>query len=106
MVSIATAAALLTWGMIALTHLRFRRIRDARASSSDGGFRAPGCPWLNYACLAFLALVLALMTQLEDTRPAVLLLPLWLGMLYTGFRLKKAREKRRGAARDAEDRPR
>lgn len=105
-VSIATAAALLTWGMIALTHLRFRRIRDARASSGDGGFRAPGCPWLNYACLAFLALVLALMTQLDDTRPAVLLLPLWLGVLYTGFRLKKAREKRRDAARNAEARPR
>ena len=67
-VSIATAAALLTWGMIALTHLRFRRIRDARASSGDGGFRAPGCPWLNYACLAFLALVLALMTP--PTTPA------------------------------------
>ena len=60
---------------------------------------------LNRSLSLLLALVLALMTQLEDTRPAVLLLPLWLGMLYTGFRLKKAREKRRGAARDAEDRP-
>ena len=105
-VSVATAAALLTWGMIALTHIRFRRIRDARGQGEKDSFRAPGCPWLNYLCLAFLALVLALMTRLDGTRPAVFALPLWLAVLYAGFRLKKAREKRRGAARETPSRPR
>lgn len=98
-VSIATAAALLTWGMIALTHMRFRRIRDARGLGGRDGFRAPGCPWLNRLCLAFLALVLALMTQLDSMRPAALALPLWLAALYAGFRLKKARERHGRATR-------
>lgn len=105
-VSVATAAALLTWGMIALTHIRFRRIRNARGPYDKDGFHAPGCPWLNYLCLAFLALVLALMTRLDATRPAVLALPLWLAALYAGFRLKKAREKQRHRARQADSRPR
>lgn len=99
-VAIATAAALATWGMIALVHLRFRKAQARRATALC--FPAPGWPWLNYCCLAFLALVLGLMTQLESTRPAVIVLPLWLGALYLGFRLKKARALRRAADADSE----
>lgn len=30
------------------------------------------------------------MTQLESTRPAVIVLPLWLGALYLGFQAEKS----------------
>ena len=75
-------------------------------------FRRRGiCFWIGIACVVagvfiILALVLALMTRLDGTRPAVFALPLWLAVLYAGFRLKKAREKRRGAARETPSRPR
>jgi len=82
--AVATAAAAITWMMIVLVHLRFRKAhaRDALL------FPAPFHPWTNYLCIAFLVMLVGLMTQLDDTRPAVYVLPVWLGALYAGYRLK------------------
>ncbi len=80
--AVATAAAALTWAMIVLVHLRFRRAH-ARASLH---FAAPWYPWANWLCVAFLVLLVALMTQLESTRPAVYVLPAWVLVLYAGYR--------------------
>jgi AAT family amino acid transporter/aromatic amino acid transport protein AroP len=83
--AVATAAAALTWLMIVLVHLKFRR-------AHAGGtllFPAPWHPWTNYLCVAFLVLVVALMTQLDDTRPAVYVLPAWILILYLGYRLRR-----------------
>lgn len=99
-IAVATAAALLTWGLIALVHMRFRGAYARLGLQTR--FRAPGCPWLNWVCLAFLGLVLALMTLLDSTRPAAIALPLWLGLLWLGFRLKKTRQKQ-AAARPGTD---
>ncbi len=89
--SVATIGAVITWAMIVLVHLRFRNAHRDDAAALI--FRTPLCPYANYACLAFLALVVAVMTQLESTRMAVIVLPVWLTVLYAGFRIKKAREK-------------
>ncbi|MGB3837417.1 MAG: amino acid permease [Castellaniella sp.] len=83
--AVATAAAATTWMMIVLVHLRFRRAHAA----SKLYFRAPGFPWANYLCAGFLLMLIALMTQLEDTRPAVYVLPVWLAVLYAGYRLRR-----------------
>ncbi|MGB6007164.1 amino acid permease [Castellaniella sp.] len=83
--AVATAAAATTWMMIVLVHLRFRRAHDA----SKLHFLSPGFPWVNYLCAAFLVGLVALMTQLDDTRPAVYVLPVWLGVLYAGYRLRQ-----------------
>ena len=83
--AVATAAAAITWMMIVLVHLRFRKAhaRDALL------FPAPFHPWTNYLCIAFLIMLVGLMTQLDDTRPAVYVLPVWLAVLYLGYRLRQ-----------------
>ncbi|WP_417252053.1 amino acid permease [Castellaniella sp.] len=83
--AVATAAAATTWMMIVLVHLRFRRAHTRSALY----FRAPWFPWANYLCAGFLLMLIALMTQLEDTRPAVYVLPVWLAVLYAGYRLRR-----------------
>lgn len=85
LISIAVAAVVVSWFVITVTHIKFRRAK----SGSKGGFRAPGFPWINYLCLLFLVMIVALMTQLEDMRLAVYLLPAWLGALWCGYALKK-----------------
>lgn len=83
--AVATAAAATTWMMIVLVHLRFRRAHDA----AQLHFPSPGFPWVNYLCAAFLLALVGLMTQLDDTRPAVYVLPVWLLVLYVGYRLRQ-----------------
>lgn len=92
--SIATIGAVITWSMIVLVHLRFRKFHAARVHELT--FKTPFYPYANYLCLAFLACIVCLMTQLDDTRTAVYVLPLWLLILCCGFIIKKRREKRLG----------
>ncbi|CAM5200009.1 AAT family amino acid transporter/aromatic amino acid transport protein AroP OS=Castellaniella defragrans OX=75697 GN=HNR28_001616 PE=4 SV=1 [Castellaniella defragrans] len=82
--AVATAAAALTWLMIVLVHLKFRQVHE-RATLL---FPAPWHPWTNYLCIAFLLGVVGLMTQLDDTRPAVYVLPVWIVALFVGYRLR------------------
>ncbi len=83
--AVATAAAALTWGMIILVHLKFRKAHARKTLH----FPAPLFPWTNWLCVVFLLMLIGLMTQLDSTRPAVYALPAWLLVLYIGYRLKK-----------------
>ncbi|MBS1180782.1 MAG: hypothetical protein H6Q99_662 [Proteobacteria bacterium] len=85
--AVATTAATITWVMIVLVHLKFRK-----AHAKDAGqltFPAPFYPIANYFCVAFMALIIVMMTQMPDMRMAVLVLPVWLIVLYVGFLLRK-----------------
>ena len=85
--SIAMASVIISWGTIVITHLKFRRLyaREGRRAK----FRAPFFPVVNYICLAFLVMMYALMTQIPDMQFAVLVLPVWLFVLWLGYRRKK-----------------
>ncbi|SKA38752.1 amino acid permease [Consotaella salsifontis] len=84
--ALATTAATITWGMIMLVHLRFRRAHAGKVSQL--AFPAPFFPYANYACVAFMVLIVVMMTQLDSMRNAVYVLPVWLAVLYVGFRVK------------------
>ena len=85
--SIAMASVIISWGTIVITHLKFRCLyaREGRRAK----FRAPFFPVVNYICLAFLVMMYALMTQIPDMQFAVLVLPVWLFVLWLGYRRKK-----------------
>ncbi|HET7267601.1 MAG TPA: amino acid permease [Oleiagrimonas sp.] len=85
--ALATAAAALTWMMIVLVHLKFRKAHRR----ADLHFASPWYPLANYLCVAFLLLVVGMMTQLDSMRPAVWVLPIWLLVLYGGYRLRQWR---------------
>lgn len=84
MLSIATCAAVISWAAIIVTHIKFR----AQRAENLPEFRSIGFPIVNYFCLAFLAGVILLMLTMEDMRPAVLILPIWILAIYLGYRSK------------------
>ncbi|HEX7381931.1 MAG TPA: amino acid permease [Nevskiaceae bacterium] len=93
--AVATAAAIITWMMIVLVHLKFRATHEKRQTHLH--FPSLWYPWANYLCALFLVMLVALMTQLDSTRPAVYVIPIWIAVLYVGYVAKK----RYGATRAA-----
>lgn len=88
LIAIAVIAAIISWVVIVVVNLKFCKAQGENAQQLE--FRTPWHPYSNYVCLAFLIMVAALMTQIEDMQLAVGILPVWLLILYIGFRLKKA----------------
>ena len=81
--AVATTAATITWVMIVLVHMRFRKAHAADVSKLT--FPAPFYPIANYFCVGFMALIIVMMTQMESMQMAVFVLPAWLIVLYVGF---------------------
>ncbi len=84
--SVALVGALWTWGMIMVTHLRFRRA-VAEGRIQGRGFRMPGGPVANWGVLAFLALIAVFLGVDPETRVALYVAPIWFGILALGYRL-------------------
>lgn len=80
LIPIVVGSELITWSIIALSHLRFR----ARESTSV--YKAPFFPITNYLCLAYFALIYVLMTQDPSSHAGAIALPLWFcGLLIVGL---------------------
>lgn len=86
LISIAVAAVVVSWFIITVTHIKFRKLRGVTAN--DLTFKALGYPYVNYLCLLFLCFIVIMMTQIPDMQLAVGLMPFWLGGLWLGYRLK------------------
>ncbi|MBC9784080.1 amino acid permease [Heliobacterium chlorum] len=86
LISVAILAAIINWTMITVTHLKFRKAHAHEAHKLD--FKAPWYPYTNYICLAFLALIFGLMATMEDMQISVYLAPLWIGLLWIGYKVK------------------
>jgi AAT family amino acid transporter len=87
--SITLIGTLWTWGIILISHLAYRRaVQAGRVSAAP--FRMPGAPFANWAVLAFLVLVTALLALDPDTRVALYVAPFWFALLGVGYlRLKR-----------------
>lgn len=82
--SVATVAAVFTWGIIASAHLRYRAaVRAGRLRPV--AFRMPLAPVSNYFVLAFLVLVLVLLAFDAESRVALYVAPLWAAILMAGY---------------------
>ncbi|KLU61324.1 aromatic amino acid transport protein AroP [Peptococcaceae bacterium CEB3] len=92
LMSIATFAAVISWSVIVITSLKFRKAKDATKLE----FKTPGYPVTNYIALAFLALIVVLMSQIPDMRLALYVAPVWVLLLWIGFRIKKSGEGKVG----------
>ncbi|MDR3435619.1 amino acid permease [Telmatospirillum sp.] len=84
--SVATTAATITWVMIVLVHRKFRMAHSDK--TGELCFKAPFYPYANYFCVAFMIMIVALMTQMDSMRNSVYVLPAWLIVIYVGFRIK------------------
>nr|WP_263324578.1 amino acid permease [Neobacillus sp. Marseille-Q6967] len=78
--AISTFGAIWTWSMILLSQIRYRKSlkqSDLKALK----YKMPLFPFTSYFSLAFLLLVVGLMAYFPDTRIALIVGPLWLGIL-------------------------
>lgn len=86
LMSVATIAATISWMTITITHFKFRAKCLAEGKATK--FKSPFYPVINYICMAFLLGVWGFMTQIEDMKLAVIILPIWLLLLWLGYKLK------------------
>jgi aromatic amino acid transport protein AroP len=84
---LAVAALTINWAMIGITHLKFRAAKAAAGEPTC--FPSWGYPLTNYLCLAFIAGIVVIMYRTPETRAAVFLIPVWMGVLGACFRIKR-----------------
>ena len=84
LMSLIVAALVITWTIIILTHLRYRKVHDAKGTPRS--FRAPFAPFSNYLCLAVMALVVVVMALTPSIRSSAYAIPVWIGVVYAVYR--------------------
>ncbi|MEC0182423.1 amino acid permease [Paenibacillus peoriae] len=85
--SVSTVCFLFVWGIIVISHLRYRRTRPELARRNT--FKLPLYPLSNYVVLAFLVFVLVILALAEDTRVALFVTPVWFILVAAIYLLKK-----------------
>jgi AAT family amino acid transporter len=91
LISIAVGAAVISWFMIVVTNLKFRKIKGASVDQLK--FKTPWHPYTNYLCLAFLGMIVLLMTQIDGMKMAIYILPAWIIIMWIAFKFKKSQDK-------------
>lgn len=79
------------WGVILICHIRYKRTQPQLQAKST--FKAPFTPFINYAVLTLFGVILIIMLVAEETRPALLLTPLWFILLFFLYSNKRNKEK-------------
>ena len=87
MMAIVTGAVVISWGLIVLTHLKFRR--HCARNNITPKFKSLFYPFAEYLCLAFLAGILVIMALMEEMRPAVIVMPVWILAIWIFYRSKR-----------------
>lgn len=90
MMSIVTGAVVISWCLIVLTHFKFRE--HCKAAGIVPKFKSLFYPFANYLCLAFLAGILIIMAIMEEMRPAVIVMPLWILIIWFFYRSKNIQQ--------------
>ena len=91
--SITLIGTLWTWGIILVSHRNYRlAVRAGRVTAAP--FRMPGAPYANWAVLAFLVVVSALLWLDKDTRVALFVAPFWFALLGVGYASLRQRADR------------
>ena len=88
--SVALVGTFWTWGIILVSHLNYRRaVLAGRVPAAP--FRMPGAPFANWAVLAFLVAVSALLWRDPDNRVALYVAPVWFALVSIGYLASKPR---------------
>jgi histidine transporter len=84
--SIATFATVWVWLMILLSHIAMKREIKRRGLPASE-FGVPFWPAASYAALAFMAFIVVLLGIMPDTRVALVVGAVWIGLLFVAYRL-------------------
>ena len=89
LMSIVTGAVVLSWLLIAVTHLQFRKYCEKVGHVTK--FPSLLYPIADYISIIFLAGILITMVTIEEMRLAVIILPLWIVLIFIGYKYKKSK---------------
>lgn len=84
--SIATFATVWVWLMILLSHIAMKREMKRRGLPASE-FGVPFWPVASYAALAFMVFIVVLLGVMPDTRVALIVGVVWIGLLFVAYRL-------------------
>jgi D-serine/D-alanine/glycine transporter len=90
---VTTVSAILfmfVWSLILLSYIAYRRQRPALHTASK--YKMPGGVAMCWACLAFFAGILVLLSLETDTRQALVVTPLWFVLLGVAYRFMLRRQ--------------
>lgn len=90
LISLIVAALVITWVVIILTHLSYRK--KANAAGRTRSFMAPLAPLSNYICLVAMAMVVVVMLLTPAIRASAIAIPIWIAILYGAYQLIYARK--------------
>jgi len=88
LMSLVVTTLVINWAMISLSHLRFRTAKNREGSKP--AFPALWFPYANYLCVAFLGLLLLILWLTPGSRISVIMIPVWLFVMWLGYRYKSA----------------
>lgn len=77
------------WSIILISHLVYLKKRPDLHKKSD--FKAPLTPFINYVVLVLFVVILGIMFVSNDTRPALLLTPIWFILLFFIYGMRRSR---------------
>ena len=77
-------------GLIVIAHLGYRKA-IAIGEAQPVAYRMPGSPYTNWFVVAFLVLVVILLSLDEGTRVALYVAPVWFTILGIGYQIAKPR---------------
>ena len=83
--SIVTVAVITSWILIILTHFKFRKFLGAEGVKNLS-YKTIFYPYANILTLGYFALVIFVMISIPEFRIAVYLAPIWLAIIYIGYR--------------------
>ena len=83
LLSVVTCAVVISWFLIVVTHLKFKQ--HCERTNHPTKFHSIAYPLTNYLCMA----VVVMMSTMEDTRLAVIVMPIWLALIFIGYRYQR-----------------
>ncbi|WP_432722717.1 amino acid permease [Jeongeupia wiesaeckerbachi] len=89
LMALVVAALVLNWGLISLTHLKFRKAMNAQGEKLV--FKSFWFPLSNWICLAFMAMIIVILAMTPGMNVSVYLMPVWLLLMWGGYVIKQRR---------------
>ncbi len=89
LMALVVAALVLNWSLISLTHLKSRKAMVEQGQTLV--FRSLWFPLGNWLCLVFMAMIMVILAMTPGLNVSVLLVPVWLVVMWAGYRVKKRR---------------
>ena len=91
LLSVVTCAVVISWFIIVVTHLKFKR--HCERTGHPTRFHSIAYPLTNYLCMAFMIGVVAMMATLDEMRLAVIVLPIWILIICAGYRYRQSQAR-------------